>query len=74
MRLSEAIAASIRLINLWLHGRVAAAIGSDLSNQVYLRTLFQPYLTHISNNSASTVSAITGSVNIVNAPIQTTIE
>ena len=56
---------SIRLINLWLHGRVAAAIGSDLSNQVYLRTLFQPYLTHISNNSASTVSAITQEIRYV---------
>ena len=59
------ISSSIRLINLWLHGRIAAGIGSDLSNQVYLRTLFQPYLVHITNNSAKTVSAITQEIRYV---------
>ena len=32
------LAAAVRLLNLWLNGRVAAAIGSDLSCEAYKRT------------------------------------
>ena len=32
-------AGAIRLLNLWLNGRLAAAIGSDLSCEAYRRTL-----------------------------------
>ncbi|NQW38980.1 MAG: hypothetical protein HQ469_07280 [Cyanobacteria bacterium] len=35
-------AGAIRLLNLWLNGRLAAAIGSDLSCEASRRTLYQP--------------------------------
>jgi len=35
------LAALIRLANLWLNGRLAAAVGSDLSCEAYRRTLYQ---------------------------------
>ena len=36
------LAAFIRLVNLRLNGRLAAAVGSDLSYEAYRRTLYQP--------------------------------
>lgn len=37
----------VRLTNLWLNERLAAAIGSDLSGEVYWRTLYQPYEVYV---------------------------
>ena len=34
------LAALVRLSNLWLNGRLAAAVGSDLSCEAYRRTLY----------------------------------
>ena len=56
---SAIIAASIRLANLWLNGRLAAAVGTDLSCQVYKRTLFQPYEVHLRRNSAEVITSTT---------------
>ncbi|QNJ30595.1 ABC transporter type 1/ ATPase component [Synechococcus sp. PROS-9-1] len=55
-------AALIRLANLWLNGRLAAAIGSDLSCEAYRRTLFQPYCVHVQRNSASIIHTITAQI------------
>jgi ABC-type multidrug transport system fused ATPase/permease subunit len=52
-------AALIRLINLWLNGRLAAAVGSDLSCDAYRRTLYQPYSFFLDSNSASAITTIT---------------
>lgn len=49
----------IRLTNLWLNYRLAAAIGSDLSCEVYRRTLYQPYKVHISRNSSEVIAGAT---------------
>jgi ABC-type multidrug transport system fused ATPase/permease subunit len=57
--LAAVIAALIRLLNLWLSGRLVAAIGSDLSCEAYLRTLYQPYQVHVQRNSSTLISAIT---------------
>ena len=46
------LAGGIRLLNLWLNCRLAAAIGSDLSCDSFRRTLFQPYLVHVNRNSS----------------------
>lgn len=55
----SAIAAGlIRLLNLWLSGRVAAGTGSDLSQEAYRRTLYQPYSVHVSRNSAVITTAV----------------
>ena len=45
------LTALVRLTNLWLNGRLAAAVGSDLSCEAYRRTLYQPYSVHLQRNS-----------------------
>lgn len=56
-------AGAIRLLNLWLNGRLAAAIGSDLSCEAYLRTLYQPYAVHLARNSSELIASISTDVN-----------
>ena len=51
------LAGTIRLTNLWLNGRLAAAAGSDLSCEAYRRTLYQPYCVHVQRNSAAVITA-----------------
>ncbi len=53
------LAALIRLLNLWLNGRLAAAVGSDLSCEAYWCTLYQPYGVHLQRNSAAVITAAT---------------
>ena len=53
------LTALIRLANLWLNGRLAAAVGSDLSCEAYRRTLYQPYGVHVQRNSAAVITATT---------------
>ncbi len=53
------LAALIRLANIWLNGRFAAAVGSDLSCEAYRRTLYQPYEVHVQRNSASVITGTT---------------
>jgi len=57
------LAAVIRLTNLWLNGRLAAAVGSDLSCEAYRRTLYQPYGVHVQRNSAAVITATTTQIN-----------
>lgn len=56
---SAVLAALIRLANLWLNGRLAAAVGSDLGCEAYRRTIFQPYVVHLQRNTASVITGIT---------------
>ena len=58
------LAALIRLINLWLNGRLAAAVGSDLSCEAYRRTLYQPYGVHVQRNSSSVITGTTTQISI----------
>lgn len=58
-------AGGIRLLNLWMNGRLAAAIGSDLSCETYERTLYQPYAVHLARNSSELISSISSDVNRV---------
>jgi ABC-type multidrug transport system fused ATPase/permease subunit len=50
------IAASIRMLLLWANTRLAFVIGSDISIEIYRRTLYQPFSVHLERNS-SEVSA-----------------
>jgi ATP-binding cassette subfamily B protein len=72
--LAAVLAALIRLLNLWLNGRLAAAVGSDLSCEAYRRTLYQPYQVHVQRNSSTLITAITGhignTVQALNAVLQ----
>jgi ATP-binding cassette, subfamily B, bacterial PglK len=56
------LAALIRLANLWLNGRLAAAVGSDLSCEAYRRTICQPYWVHVQRNSATVISGVIGQI------------
>jgi ABC-type multidrug transport system fused ATPase/permease subunit len=56
------LAALVRLANLWLNGRLAAAVGSDLSCEAYRRTLYQPYRVHVQRNSAAVINTITAQI------------
>jgi len=55
-------AAAVRLLNVWLNGRLAAAIGSDLSCEAYRRTLYQPYGVHVTRNSSGVITALQSQV------------
>ena len=58
------LAALIRLVNLWLNGRLAAAVGSDLSCEAYRRTLYQPYGVHVQRNSSAVITGTTTQINL----------
>ncbi|MEB3234421.1 MAG: ABC transporter ATP-binding protein, partial [Cyanobacteriota bacterium] len=68
------LAAAVRLTNLWLNGRLSAAIGSDLSCEAYRRTLHQPYAVHVQRNSSGVITAITSQITqtilVLNATLQ----
>ena len=51
------LAAAVRLLNLRLNSRLAAAVGSDLSCEAYRRTLYQPYGVHLQRNSSTVITA-----------------
>ena len=55
---SAVLSGGIRLLNLWLSGRVAAGTGSDLSQEAYRRTLHQPYAVQVNRNSAAITTAL----------------
>ncbi len=57
--------ASLRLITLLVQTRLSYAIGADLSVSIYKRTLFQPYLVHVSRNSSLVISSISSKVNSI---------
>jgi ABC-type multidrug transport system fused ATPase/permease subunit len=72
--LAAVLAAAVRLLNLWVNGRLAAAIGSDLSCDAYQRTLYQPYAAHVQRNSSGVITGITTQtlqvVLVLNAALQ----
>ena len=58
------LASVVRLTNLWLNGKLAAAVGSDLSCEAYRRTLYQPYDVHVQRNSAEVITGTTNQINL----------
>ena len=52
------VAGAIRALLLWLSTRLAFAGGSDLSIELYRRTLDQPYQVHVSRNTSEVISGI----------------
>ena len=57
------LAGAIRLSLLWVSTRLTYACGADISVDAYRRTLYQPYLTHVSRNSSEVISGIVHKVN-----------
>lgn len=56
------LAGILRLILLWSSTKLTNACGSDLSIEVYKRTLYQPYEVHIGRSSSEIISGITQKV------------
>lgn len=56
-------AGAIRMLLLWGNTRLAYATGTDLSIEVYRRTLYQPYRMHVARNSSEVISGITSKIN-----------
>lgn len=47
---------AMRLCLLWAQTRLCFLIGTDLSVQIYERTLYQPYHVHVARNSSEVIS------------------
>jgi ABC-type multidrug transport system fused ATPase/permease subunit len=72
--LAAVLAALVRLLNLWLNGRLSAAVGSDLSCEVYRRTLYQPYQVHLLRNSGTLITAIGRHIGVTVMAINTVLQ
>lgn len=59
------LAGGTRIFLIWSSSRLACVCGSDLSSEVYRRTLLQPYQVHISRNSSEVISSIISKVDQV---------
>ena len=59
------LAGAIRILLLWASTRLAVVCGSELSIEVYRRTLYQPYRVHAGRNSSEVISGISHKVNNV---------
>ncbi|MGA2563998.1 MAG: ABC transporter ATP-binding protein [Steroidobacteraceae bacterium] len=55
-------AGAIRILLLWASTRLAYSTGSDLSIDVYRRTLYQPYDVQVSQNSSEVISGVVSKV------------
>ena len=52
------VAATVRLLLLYVSTRLSYATGADLSISIYRRTLYQDYLIHTSGNSSEIINSI----------------
>lgn len=59
------ISGVMRVILLWAQTRWSHAIGADISFEIYRKTLYQPYITHLNRNSSELIAGITTKVNNV---------
>ena len=53
------LAGAIRLVLLWANTKLSFSTGADLSLDIYRKTLYQPYSTHVIRNSSEVISGIT---------------
>ena len=63
--LSVLIAGVMRLLLVWATTRLSFSAGADISLDIYRRTLYQPYVVHISRNSSEVIAGITNKSNTV---------
>jgi ATP-binding cassette subfamily B protein len=57
------IANCMRMLVVWAGIRLSSSLGADLSLNIYCRTLYQPYLVHISRSSSEVINVVTNQVN-----------
>lgn len=65
------VSAIFRLSLIWGTHRMSYLLGSDVSTEVYRRTLYQPYSVHVSRNSSHLITSITKKVSHVTHVFQT---
>lgn len=65
-------AALIRMLMMWSSMRFSYGLGADIGAEVYLRTLYQPYSWHVSQNSSEVLTGI-DKVNVVVSGVLTPI-
>ena len=63
--LAAILSGLMRIILIWAQYRLSSAIGTDLSLNVYRRTLFQPYAVHVARNSSDLIAAISSKISSV---------
>jgi ATP-binding cassette subfamily B protein len=61
--LAALLAGGFRILLLFVSTKVSFATGSDISIEIYKRTLYQPYSVHVARNSSETISGILGKAN-----------
>lgn len=61
--LAVVFAGIMRLSLLWASTKLSYAIGTELSVDIYERTLYQPYAVHCSRNSSEVISGISSKIN-----------
>ncbi len=60
----------IRLLLLWVQTKVSWSIGSDFTVKAYERTLYQPYISHISRNSSEILEGTVKARDLISTIIQ----
>jgi ATP-binding cassette subfamily B protein len=63
--LAAVLSGAMRIVLIWAQYRLSSVIGTDLSLNVYRRTLFQPYAVHVARNSSDLIAAISSKINAV---------
>jgi len=71
--IASLLAGAIRLLLLYAMTRLSFATGADLSIDIYQRTLYQEYSTHISRNSSEVINGIISKTGTVIGSILTPI-
>ena len=56
---SVLVATSIKLLNLFLYGKLAESIGADFSRDAFRNVLYQNYSEHLLQNSSEIINTIT---------------
>lgn len=59
------LAAGLRVLTTWANARLTQFIGTEVSADIFRRTMYQPYLCHVSRNSSEIIAALTGKVGTV---------
>lgn len=68
--LTVIVTSALRLLLLYVNTRFSFSVGSDLSIEMYRRTIYQPYIIHSSRNSSEIINAILGkSVGVISSII-----
>ena len=52
------LAGVLRVLSLWLQTRFSHNVGTDFSNDIFRKTLYQPYQVHILRNSSEVIAGI----------------